>query len=483
MNPAQCPGSRTRLATRLTRRHLMNRTALAAAGGALAGAIKRPLAARVQVKTEPTGTETSGTVFGELRVAGVGNLDSNPALGSRIESFRTAYRNIQLSLQPNVDTATLVNNLDDEDLPNVFWADRFDAAYLAAEGVVLPLFGFINRDRFDVSPLYPGARQELTFDDLLFGLPGETDVRMLYVNLEHLHAAGVDPATIDTSNWDQLAELGKGLARADGSGTLQRIGLDPGVFDEAFWLWGYGNGATFLSDDGANPGFTTDAVVDTLERVVAMVTEQGLAGAYENALGGGVDRGRAFIEGRISMMIATQRVLTDALAPSAPDMPFMALPIRMRGSGAGGPSISYTSGGSWYIASASSRDSSWAGWAFVNSVTSREGWAVGGTAALKAARSAGIPYVPALTGNVDADDVEATYIYSPITPAIDSAVNLMTQLAATAPCRPTARFIGGRQINAALYDGAVLPVLRGEATAPDALAAAQDAAQRIVDSY
>ena len=50
------------------------------------------------------------------------------------------------------------------------------------------------------------------------------DVRALFVNLDHLAEAGIDPAAIDTSNWDQLNEFGAQLVQQDGD-SYQPLGL------------------------------------------------------------------------------------------------------------------------------------------------------------------------------------------------------------------------------------------------------------------
>ena len=54
---------------------------------------------------------------------------------------------------------------------------------------------------------------------------GFIDVRGLYVNLDALAEVGQDPAALDTSNWDQLSQLGAQLVKKDGD-KVNRWGFD-----------------------------------------------------------------------------------------------------------------------------------------------------------------------------------------------------------------------------------------------------------------
>lgn len=73
-----------------------------------------------------------------------------------------------------------------------------------------------------------------------YGLPYETDIRVLYYNKAAFKEAGLDPNT-PPKNWDDLWSFSDKLAQKDGN-KLKRIGFFPTFGNAGLDQWAWNNG-------------------------------------------------------------------------------------------------------------------------------------------------------------------------------------------------------------------------------------------------
>lgn len=455
-----------------SRRSLLKQTGAAVAASSLAlPAIH--LGRRSAFAQTPVVSDLSGSIS----EWGFGIAETNPMARSRVLAFQEAFPNVELEIVDSFDEQRLLTAAASDTLPDLIWLSRFQTATWASRGILRPLTEFIERDGYDTSIFYEAALNESTWDDEIYGIPGGMDVRVLYVNLDHLAEVGIDAAAIDTSNWEQLNEYGAQLVRREGDQVL-RWGFDNKVPQRNFWLWGRGNGGRFMSDDATEATFDDENIVEALDITVKTYNDQGGFESYA-ALATTFQGDEQFARGLVSMTVYEQWMLAAAVAGVAPDMNFAILPIRGRGSGPDGPMVSFTGGNGWYISSDSQNPD--LAWEYIKFMHSDETWLKGGQGLKELRESQGQPFIPSLTGSMTADTAQREQLYVPVGEAFDNAVALFPELLAQSENREIAASPVAGQLEDIMANDGVDPALRGTA-AQEALETANQNAQDAIDS-
>ena len=455
------------LGSGLTRRRLLQGS-LALGGGALAAGVAPERAwGRVSRRAQD-----APKVEGKLVSWGYGA--DNPVAVARLDDFRKAFPNVELELVPEFDEAKLLTAAASDTVPDLLWLDRFTTAGWASREVLTPLKDLIDRDGYDTSHFYESALEEASYDGELYGIPGGMDLRVLYVNLDHLAEIGVDPASLDTSNWDQLNELGAQLVQRDGD-QVQRWGFDNKLKSMYIYLWGTGNGGRFMNDDGTETTFDDPKNVEALAWGVKSFDDQGGFLPYD-AFASTFQGDEQFARGQVSMTMYENWML-GITARVAPQLNFRVLPVRPRGQGEG--YASFTGGRAWYIPQGAKNPE--AAWAFIKHMHTDENWLVAGEARKADAKSKGEPYIPSLTGSKTADQIQLDRVYEPIEPKFDEAVRLFPQVMAESPTREIAKSPAAFQLNLALEREGILPALRKDKEPQQALEDADQAGQDEID--
>lgn len=356
---------------------------------------------------------------------------------------------------------------------------RAETATWAAPGILAPLTEFIERDGYDTSDFYPFALEEASYNGEIYGIPGGADVRALYVNVDHLEEAGISLDDIDTSDWEQLSELGAQLVQASGD-QVDRWGFDHRIQANNFWLWGYGNGGSFLSEDGSEATLNHEANVEALQWGVDAYEAQGGYQLYEG-FATTFQGDQQFANGSVSMSVYEQWMLSAAIATVAPDMNFRLIPIREWGAGPDGPIATYSGGNAWYITSGAKNPE--AAWEYIKFMHTPETWRIGAEAVKALREEQGNPYFPSLTGRTSVDQMQIDELYEPVGEAFDQAVELLPQLLEGSTQRELFRSpVGGQIENILLQDG-LQPALRGSSTPQEALDDANAQAQDAIDMF
>lgn len=454
----------------LTRRSLVKASVLFGAAGA----------APVLLRTPAHGFRQTPEVSGKLVEWGFGVAETNPLARARVEAFQEAFPNIELEVVETFDDQKLLTAVASDTVPDVIWLNRFETATWAARDVLQPLTSYIERDGYDTSIFYESALDESTYNDEIYGIPGGMDVRTLFLNLDHFEEVGIDTATIDTSNWDQLSEFGAQLVQKDGD-TYTRWGFDHKYQARNFWLWGRGNGGHFTNDDATEATFTDEKIVEALDWGVGAYDAQGGFQAYEG-MASSWQGDEQFARGLVSMTVYEQWMMSGPIASVAPDLNFVVMPVREKGAGADGKMVSFIGGNSWYITAGAQNPD--AAWEFIKFMHTDDTWMIGAQAVKDLRIQEGErPYVPSLTGSRTADQLQIDELYEPISGPFDDAVRLFPALLEESENREIGKSPVAGQLEDIMADEAVEPALRGEMSAQDALDQANQSAQDAMDSF
>lgn len=121
-------------------------------------------------------------------------------------------------------------------MPDVIVADRGQMPRDAEAQIYEDLQPYIERDGVNPDAFWPFTWQQTLYDGDSYGIPFETDVRVLYYNKNLFEQAGLDPND-PPETWEELEQAAEALTVMDDSGKLTRIGFDvlggngpPGIY-------------------------------------------------------------------------------------------------------------------------------------------------------------------------------------------------------------------------------------------------------------
>jgi len=460
---------RDRVLGRPTTRRQVVKGALAVGAGAIAAPVLLRYTGAAQEKPPTYSGNASITSWG------FGTEPTNPMAYGRVDAFRKAYPNIKISFVPNLNDQKLLTAAASHTVPDLLWFSRDAVTNWASRGVLMPLDDFVKKAEIDTSVFYPGELDAATYDGKLYGLPQFVVVDGLYVNNDQLKAIGVDGSTLDTSNWDQLSTYGGKLIQKSGS-TTTRWGFDTKIQAATIWLWGVANGGSFMSADYKKATFNDPKNVDALTWGVNAYDAQGGYKVYD-ALSTTWQGDEQFAQGKVAMTVYESWML-GIIASVAPKLNFTLLPLKKNGQNA---IYSTQTGSVWAIPVGSPNPE--AAWTFIQYMNLTSTWMTGATVKKQYLHSKGGPYIPDLTGNKVADQMELSQLYESIAPHFDAAVKLWPEIIANSAATQISHSPVNNQLSDLMNAEGVLPALRKEASPKDALDKANQDAQDAIDSF
>jgi len=459
----------SRFRDRHSRRSLVKASMVFGAAGAAPVLLRSPAGA---VRQTPE-------VSGNLVEWGFGIAETNPMAAARVAAFREAFPEVSLEIVESFDEQKLLTAVASDTVPDVLWLARFETATWASRDVLMPLTEFIERDGYDTSRFYESAIEECTYNGELYGIPGGMDVRALFINLDHLEEAGIDAASLDTSNWDQLSEFGAQLVQRDGD-AYTRWGFDHKAQQGNFWLWGNGNGGSFMNEDATEATFNAPENVDALDWAVQAFEAQGGYEGYQ-AFATTWQGDEQFARGQVSMSLYEQWMMSGPIASVAPDLNFVVMPVRERGSGPDGRMVSFVGGNAWYIPAGAKNPE--AAWEYIKFLHTDETWMIGAEATKALREEQGDrPFIPSLTGSKTADQLQIE-LYEPVAGPFDDAVNLFPQILEESVNRDISRSPVAGQLDDIMQNEGIEPAFGGQASPEEALDQADQSAQDAIDSF
>jgi multiple sugar transport system substrate-binding protein len=189
----------------------------------------------------------------------------------------------------------------------------------AKSGAILNIDSFIEKDGFNTDVFFPVLTEKMKYEDSFYGLPSDTDVRVLYYNKAHFREAGLDPEKPPT-NWAELEEYADVLTKWDSKKLLDRIGFSPSIGNLHMWTLAWGNGGDFWDDEG-NPTYTKPENLEALEWIKKMQDKYGVkAMSAFNSQASSLGYS-PFIAGKASMVVDVNNLYTD-IKRYAPDLEF-----------------------------------------------------------------------------------------------------------------------------------------------------------------
>jgi len=410
-----------------------------------------------------------------LRVWGYGLDDARAQ--ARLEALKKTNPNIEVqAVGGDLNTQQLLTAVASGDPPEVVNVDRVETGSWAGRNAIDPIDDLVTRDKFDLNQFYPFLIDQVKYKNQLYGIPQFVNLDMLYMNLDVLKEAGVDPASVDPGKWDLLTQLAEKLYKKEGDNVV-RTGFDTKMQDGRLWLWSWANGVDLISPEGDKANFNDPKVIEALTWAKDTVDKQG------------GEKARAAFAQAQNFFSAQNPILIGQTAMSIfenwligvlkvnPKANFMTMLPRKRNSA---DPITDATGSAFAIPKGIQGDKREAAWAFIKGMTSSEAWIAGEQATAANNKSKNEPYHPSITGNIQADQEAWTKIYTGIGPGYDQTVKLWPDALKAAKFRysgPVAAQI------ADLMKSSVNDALQGVRSPQEALDDLQKQAQQAIDDF
>jgi multiple sugar transport system substrate-binding protein len=186
-------------------------------------------------------------------------------------------------------------------MPDVFIEDRPNLPNRAANGVDMDLQPLITRDKLDPGVFWPFTWQQTLYKGDSYGIPFETDVRVLWYDQTQWTDAGLDPAN-PPKTWDDIAAAADKLDVKDTSGKYSRVAFMPyGMGNVSPTIWAYTEGINLPSADGSSVNVQQPEFVDVLTWIKSWIDRYGGLTKYQTYQGTfGSPPNDAFMSGGVS---------------------------------------------------------------------------------------------------------------------------------------------------------------------------------------
>ncbi|WP_061296447.1 ABC transporter substrate-binding protein [Herbidospora cretacea] len=393
---------------------------------------------------------------------------------TRVDAFTKAHPDIRLTInQGQFDEQAFLSSVASGNAPDLVYLPRDKIGGYAARGALQPITGCVADHAIPTGDYYPAAARQVQLGGQWYGIPEFYNSVVLIVNDKAAEDAGVDPAEIDTRDWDALAALARKMTKSSG-GTIERLGFHPKL-PEFLPLWAKANGADLLSADGLTPHLDDPKVAEALAYAAKLVEEQG-GWTRVKAFADTFDyfgAGNPFAKDQLGMLL-TEQFVVSAMAGADPDAAVTVLPFL----GRDGAPVNSVGGNAWAVPKGAKNPGGACTW--MKEMTAADTW-IAAARARQAKRAAeGKVDIGTYTGNQKADAVIFGEMRKPSgREAYDDAVEVIRSVQQAGftvpPSKAAAEFTTA-------YQQAGTRVLQGEQTAEEALGQAQAEAVKALGS-
>ncbi|GLI26482.1 hypothetical protein ARHIZOSPH14_07240 [Agromyces rhizosphaerae] len=193
------------------------------------------------------------------------------AFGELIDQFEAEHEGATVNLNV-VPYDQMFSNIDAQlssgDAPDVFRVDYGNLGVYSSQDQLLDVSSYFSDDEID--DFVPAMWEAVSYDGVPYGVPHQTDVSALLVNLDMLESAGFDTSTLPTTQddawtWDEFAAVAGDLREALPSDKYPfvynwQLGGAPRWFS-----WLFQADGRFLESDGTTPAIDSPAGEQALD--------------------------------------------------------------------------------------------------------------------------------------------------------------------------------------------------------------------------
>ncbi len=345
------------------------------------------------------GSESAVEVSGPLFAFGFGYESGDEIAKVRIDRFREEYPDANVTFsESGFEAQPFLSALASGEPPDMVNMPRNTIGTYIARGVLAPLDDCIAQEGIDMGVFYDSAVQQVTVDGTAYALPEFLNSRIWILSNPAFEEAGLDPETIDLSDWDAIADANEQLTKMSGN-RLNRIGIDPKL-PEFLPLWAWANDSPMISEDGLQSQLEAPGVAEALE----------FSNGLHEAAGGRTKfldfRDTWDFFGEDNQFAADQLAANpfeqwylNVLADVSPNVDITVRPFETRS----GEPFTWSDGNAWAIPAEASNPE--AACAFISTMTNAETWIEAAELRTKNRNQDKEPNLGVYTANREADEV------------------------------------------------------------------------------
>ncbi len=413
---------------------------------------------------------------GELNVMGFGCREGDDIAKNRIAVFEEKYGDVELScVEGGLDDQQFLTAVQSGNPPDLIYMDRNKIGTFASQGAIQPMADCISKAGIDMANFRDAAVTQVTLDGEIYGIPEFFNVVVIVINNEVASDVGVDPQTLDMSNWDVLADANEKM-KSTGGNEITRLGFDPKL-PEFLPLWAKINGVEILSADGKTSNLEDPKVAEALTFARDLILAHGTAPQFfaaREALSPDFFGAGNPIAGGVLGAFPIEVFFLNVMAGNSPDVDITVLAPKTKD----GQSVTLVNGLTWAIPEGAENPD--AACAMAATMTDAETFITAAEARKALRDEAGQPFTGTYTGNRAADEeIFSNVVDLSDLPQFDAAVQAAIGVSDAAyAIPPTAASVAFE----AAWRDAVNRVLNEGADPAEALAEADEAAQAELDA-
>jgi len=393
---------------------------------------------------------------------------------SRLDHAAQQLPDVQVTLDATAfDAQKFTTRIAGGNVPDVVQMDRRYVTTYAAQGLLMPLDACFEAKGVDPTERwYQNVVDDVTYQDAVYAVSQFYQPPAILLNMNVLNETGVTPEEFDTSDIDGLvAAIGK-IYQASGSNPT-RLGLDPVATGQG-GLWVVGMGGQ-LTDAEGKPTLDDPANAAGIEALKRITDAQGGYAAVKSFTDSFDTFGDAnqFVTNQVGAQVANQWY-PNVLSAYRDQISLQAVPFR----DADGQPFSLASGTAFVIPAGAQNPGAACAW--MNELTSTDAWLAAGAARAATIEGKGGVNTGLFTGSPEADEqIRSTYVKPTGDAGFDQVIATYYDVAGNG--RSFGSSPAGQDIQNEL-NNAITAALLGDKTTEQALADAQQAAQRAYDN-
>jgi multiple sugar transport system substrate-binding protein len=172
------------------------------------------------------------------------------------------------------DTAGVITAVRGRTAPDLYFMDRFNATQFSSLGLIEPINSLIEKYEDEspeefLSQWLKFSTDEMFYDGNWYGLPLDTDTRVMMYNKDLAEEVGIDPKLLDPDNgplsYDQMWEINDEVNVQDKRGSYKRVTWIPWDNQGSFLLWAMGMGVELFDNDSCHTLLDSDQMLHAVE--------------------------------------------------------------------------------------------------------------------------------------------------------------------------------------------------------------------------
>jgi multiple sugar transport system substrate-binding protein len=206
----------------------------------------------------------------------------------------------------------------------------YQLAYsLASQGALEPLDEYLENAGFDPDSVLDGFRDVMESPDgKTYILPQDSNVNLLFYNVDMFEAAGLDPENPPTTI-EELDQMAEALTKVKDDGSFDTLGFIPWVDageDPYTWPWAFG--ANLFDPESKKILLNEKPLIDSLTWMDSYAQKYNpeKIKSFTSGFGGAFSPDHPFMTGKVAMTV-TGNWFANALKIYAPDTNYKVAPI------------------------------------------------------------------------------------------------------------------------------------------------------------